>query len=249
MSINREELMTRHVVFPRSYLKDIEVVLSYPPVEPENIIGKVPAFLEDSFSIKLKDESEESVIFPIQINSKDTKLSFYFDASRSSLSFDASKNYDSFIESILPLTRPLAEFGKNVVGEYGTLSIFKTNVWSRPIDNSSKDVNESLDYLISPKRRAELPNIQTISNTDSWEISMATKSVFRKEIGANITVKLVLTYNNGILTIAITFGISTDKDISYEFFRERLVDMNSFLYGMFIDFVSDSVLETIIQEE
>ena len=58
--MNRDEFLKDHTVFPRSFLKEVAVMLSYPSLEGKKMGDGMNSFLEECFKIQSNISSDES---------------------------------------------------------------------------------------------------------------------------------------------------------------------------------------------
>lgn len=249
--MNRDEFLKEHTVFPRSFLKEVAVMLSYPSLEGKKMGDGMNSFLEECFKIQSNISSDES-FGPFKINTNEQSLSFSFDFDSCSIVVDASKDYISFNDSIYRKTRPLAEFAETVAHGFGTLSMRKDNVWVFPTSNPAEIVHEGLKLILSPDMLEKLPEISTVSNSGSWRLSTECAPIFKDEnkIGVKGLIRLILDYSEGDgLACHVVFEAKTIDNVDYSNFREKLIRLNAVLYNMFIRSVSDKVLELMAQDD
>lgn len=245
MSIDRENFIRNHTVFPRSFLKEVQIVLSYSSIEGHKTGESVNSFLNNNFKI-LSDSKPEEVFVPIKINTGDNALSYYFDAAECRMEVDAIEGYKSFRDSVFPKTRPLAEFAKDVAGDFGRLRLTKENYWILKTDAPEEDATRGLSFIFRTERMS-LPTIKVPSDKNSWGISTSTRPEISPEI--DCLIKLSVEYSDNALFYSIMLEVATVKSISYETFSKELLILNEAIYQLYIDLVSDNVLELMMKEK
>lgn len=248
--MKRDELIKNHTVFPRSFLREVAVTLSYPSIEGKKMGEGVNSFFDECFKIQTNVPSEES-FGPSKINTIEQNLSFSFDFDSCSLVVDASKDYISFADTVYPKTRPLAEFAETVAHGFGVLSMRKDNVWVFPTSNPEEIVNEGLKLIISPDMLEKIPEISKVSNSGSWCLSTECAPIFKdeNEIGVKGLIRLILEYaENDGLACHVVLEAKTTGNVDYANFRDKLIRLNAVLYNMFIRSVSDKVLELMRED-
>lgn len=246
MSIDREDLIKKHTVFPRSFLKEVQVGLTYPSLEGRRTGEAVDSFLNSNFKIASESKADE-VFMPITINSDDNALSFYFEADKCRLDVDAVESYSSFRDSVYPKTRPLAEFAKDVAGGFGRLRLSKENYWVLKTNTPQEDAEKGLSFIFRAERMSELPTITVPSDKNSWGIITST----RPEIfsGIDCLIKLRIEYSDNVLSYSIVLEATTEDNVGYDTFQKELLTLNQAIYQLYIDLVSDNVLELMMTDK
>lgn len=246
MSIDRDNFIKNHTVFPRSFLKGAKVALSYNSIEGRKIDELVNAFLESNFNISSECNRDEPFV-PLKIVTEGNVLTFCFEPTECSVEIDAIKGYKSFLYSFFPRTRPLAEFAKDVVGEFGTLRISKENLWVIKTDSPETDLNTGLEFIFRPDRVMELPAITAPTDKNKWGVKTETRPQVFQDM--DCLIKLRIEYSDGSLFYNTVIEASTKNKVSYESFPEELLKLNSAVYQLFIDLVSSHVLEMMTKGE
>lgn len=244
MSIDRDELLKNHTIFPRSFLKEVQVVLSYPSIEGQKNGEAVNTFLADNFNIN-SDYRTDQYVGQLSVNAD--IFSYQFDASECRLSLSAVRGYESFEKSVLPYTKPLAEFGRCIAGGFGTLGVGKENIWIIETENPDEDLMQGLSFIINPERVLELPKITVPKNQNIWGISTETRPEFLSDTATSI--KLKIDFSDKKLTYRLIYSATTKENISYESFKSALRKLNMAIYYLYMDMVSDNVLELMMKGE
>lgn len=244
MDIDRNKFVEEHTVFSRSFLKEVQVKLEYPLFEGGKIGSAVNSFFKTNFNISSGNIEDEAFV-PIKIETENKGFVFYFDDTEAKLVVNAMAGYRSFIETVYPNTRPLAEFAKGVAGNFGKLSVRKENIWEIDTKSPEDDLHKGLSFILRPDRMHELPSVTAPEGQKSWGISTETQPDMSDEIDCNI--KLHIGFSDNQLRYRVIFDATTKSNVNYDSFCDNLLTLNSAIYTMFLQMVSDNVLKLMLK--
>lgn len=250
MTPDREKLLKEHHVFKRSFLKEAEIHATFPEIDAEQMNANVREFL--NFAFKVDPTSvKESVEDGVEITTKNNDLRFKFERNLAEVS-TSGKDYRSFKESILKFSRPLAEYARMVAktDQLSSVSVTKVNSWKLRADNPSQFIQEGLEFIFRKGRIAEMPKIEfPVDDGGPKKVSIVSNPIIPNiEYKLKLVLEVCAAEDNYIEYNLITKACS-NKEVDIKSFPRMSFDLNNFLYWVFIDMMSDNVLELMEQEE
>lgn len=250
MTLDREKLLKEHHVFKRSFLKEAEIHATFPEIDAEQMNANVRDFLNFAFKVD-PTTVKESVEDGVEITTKNNDLKFKFERNLAEVS-TSGKDYRSFKESILKFSRPLAEYARMVANTYqlSSVSVTKVNSWKLRADNPSQFIQEGLEFIFRKGRLAEMPKIEfPVKNEGPKKVSIvSTPTIQDIEYKLKLVLEVCSAEDNYIEYNLITKAYS-NKEVDIRNFPRMSFDLNNFLYRVFIDMMSDNVLELMEKEE
>lgn len=250
MTLDREKLLKEHHVFKRSFLKEAEIHATFPEIDAEQMNANVRDFLNFAFKVD-PTTLKESVEDGVEITTKNNDLRFKFERNLAEVS-TSGKDYRSFKESILKFSRPLAEYARMVANTYqlSSVSVTKVNSWKLRADNPSQFIQEGLEFIFRKGRLAEMPKIEfPVKNEGPKKVSIvSTPTIQDIEYKLKLVLEVCSAEDNYIEYNLITKAYS-NKEVDIRNFPRMSFDLNNFLYRVFIDMMSDNVLELMEKEE
>ncbi len=250
MIFDRKKLFEEHHVFKHSFLKEAKIVAAFPEISVEQINSQMREFL--NFAYKIDPATvNESVDEGVEIRTKGNGLSFQFERTLAKASI-SGKDYHSFKNSLLKFSRPLPEYAKMVAGieALTSVSVTKVNSWRLRTENPSKFIQEGLEFIFRKERMAEMPKIEFPSKEDGAKrVSIVSNPTIP---GVDHKLNLVLDVSrseDNFIGYSLTTTASSDGEVDIKDFPRTALNLNKFLYWVFLDMVSDNVLELMDKEE
>lgn len=250
MKYDRKKLVDEHHEFNRTFLKECAVEVFFPKIENDGLGKLLSSFLKECYNIDDEECINKNALGKLVLNSNDSGMQFIYTNEKAKITVP-HESYVSFTKSILPYTRPLVDFVE-IVGQGDTFSnmiVSKKNVWQVFSQNPAIDIINGLNEIFRPERRADMPEIIVDDKQILSGISFETTPIINDcNYNVHLRVKVKGEKDNRMSFILDT-KVEAGQPIKAEKMRETALEMNSVAYFLYIDLVSDYILDLMDQKE
>lgn len=249
MKIDRQKLIEEQHVFNRTFLNECVVKVDFPLIDDNGVGKRISRFLKKCYNIDTTDFDGDDAFSQIDLNAKESGLRFCFSREGATLTV-SHQSYACFARSVLPYTRPLADFVKIVclTDQIENIVVRKQNVWTLTAQNPTIDIINGLNMIFSPERRAEMPEIIADENQILSGVAFETIPQIKDcEYPSRIRV-VVKGDRDKRLTFFLDTEIESGKHIEVDTLPAVAMDLNDLAYRLYIDLVSDDILNMMGME-
>lgn len=248
MTIDRNKFFDQHKVFPSSFLHGAALSISFPEIITDNSAEKLNAFLKHDFGVD-GNYNQGDTIGNLDLQTDNKLIRFMFSDSRAAIKVN-SDNYTSYAESLYPLTKTLYDYVETVAGynAIDSMSIEKRNVWSIDTDTPDQTLPQAINHIFRAPRAKEILSLGFEGKSTADGIAIDPHPVI-PGIDANLEIELRIKYfNDSKLVFNLGLIASSKESFALSEFKTKGFYLNQSIYYLFLDMVSDSILQSMLNE-